>query len=428
MTDNKSTADFTPDPLDLGTVLARLQLDQYEHRLRENGFEDWEDVTTITDNDMQELGFKLGHRRKLQRAIRESSGSSGSPATNGASNPGELAELTSQSPQPMARTTRQYRRHPRADPNTPRKPKTAYVLFGEHTRQDPALSNSSFVDIAKEVGKRWRELKDEERVNVWGTPAADRLREYKEEIERYKQTEDYQSYQRYLETFKQGQHIPESLIPADSKDLPSSESKSSNQSSASRAQTELETTSPGSLDTEPMDLQEVGQFTTSPVESGMKEVRRILNTLRLNPHSIRVAAFPPEDVTTKAVEAFLQGTGSLLYLWDQDEAVDLLRSMFNPQGDLTPGYATEIFAMSSVGTYCDADSPMMMPQENFLHFFLHFLSSSSNISSLRHMRLFACLAICRFTNSVESARTLMCKPLLLSSSRYFRLTARSISP
>jgi hypothetical protein len=82
--------------------------------------------------------------------------------------------------------------------NAPYKPKTAYVLFGEHVRQDPALSGSSFVEIAKETGKRWGELPLEERVNFWQTPAADRLQDYKEEVERYKRTEDYKRYQLYL--------------------------------------------------------------------------------------------------------------------------------------------------------------------------------------------------------------------------------------
>ena len=51
--------------------LAQLGLGHYEERLRENGFEDWDDATAITEVDMEELGFKLGHRRKLQRAICE---------------------------------------------------------------------------------------------------------------------------------------------------------------------------------------------------------------------------------------------------------------------------------------------------------------------------------------------------------------------
>jgi hypothetical protein len=121
----------TTDAFELSAALAWLGLNQYEERLRSNGFDDWESVTAITETDMVALDFKRGDRRKLQRAI--------------------------QSPQQAERTTRRYRRHPRPDPNAPHKPKTAYVLFGEHIRQDPTLSRSSFTDIAKETGRGWRD-------------------------------------------------------------------------------------------------------------------------------------------------------------------------------------------------------------------------------------------------------------------------------
>jgi hypothetical protein len=61
------------DSLELNAALSRFGLGQYEERLRENGFEDWETVTAIAEVDLVELGFKLGDRRKLQRAIRENS-------------------------------------------------------------------------------------------------------------------------------------------------------------------------------------------------------------------------------------------------------------------------------------------------------------------------------------------------------------------
>jgi hypothetical protein len=68
------------DAIELCTALAWFGLSQYEECLHENGFETWEDVTAITEADMMVLGFKLGDRRKLQRAIHEDSGSSASDA------------------------------------------------------------------------------------------------------------------------------------------------------------------------------------------------------------------------------------------------------------------------------------------------------------------------------------------------------------
>jgi hypothetical protein len=62
------------DTLELHTQLAQLGLDQYEQRLIENGFDSWEILMEITEADLSDLGFNLGHRRKLQRAVRENQG------------------------------------------------------------------------------------------------------------------------------------------------------------------------------------------------------------------------------------------------------------------------------------------------------------------------------------------------------------------
>ncbi|KAJ4320951.1 hypothetical protein N0V94_003127 [Neodidymelliopsis sp. IMI 364377] len=332
ITEDDPVAALTPTPLDFSSALARLGLDQYESRLRENGFEDWDDMTEIQESDMTALGFKIGHRRKLQRAIRELSSSSASQtddgtsnliASVGPSNMGEQSDTTSRSSRQTVRPTRQYRRHPKADPNTPQKPKTAYVLFGEQVRQEPALSRLSFVEIAREVGKRWRELRPEERVNTWESPAADRLKEYKEEIERYKQTDDYQNYQLYLEAFKQGRQDTELMRPPDNKASSVSEPSPSTQLPSTQDQMRHEPTTQDNLDTD-MTYEESSRDTISPVETGLNEVRRILRALGVNSNLIRVAAFPPENTTVKAVESFLCGTGSLLYFWSQDEALDLI--------------------------------------------------------------------------------------------------------
>ena len=72
------SAEPSIDSFDLSTALTRLGLGQYEERLRGNGFEDWETVTAITEADLVKLGFKLGDRRKLQRAIRENATSNAS--------------------------------------------------------------------------------------------------------------------------------------------------------------------------------------------------------------------------------------------------------------------------------------------------------------------------------------------------------------
>jgi hypothetical protein len=282
------------------------------------------------------------------------------------------------------------------------------VLFGEHVRRDPALSHSSFAEIAKETGKRWRGLSREERVYLWEAPAADKLQLYKEEMERYKHTEDYQNYQRYLEEFKQGRHSSVSIPSSRNKSSPVSESSSLSRPPTSQDQEEFEAIRQESVDTVDLNLEDLPQDTESPVQSGLQEVRHISKSLGVDPHLIGVTAFPQENTTSKAIEAFLHGTGSFLCLWNREEALDLVRSTYHPRSDSNPVYAIDVFAMSAVGSYCDGEAHTMFLNDNFLHFFVYLLSSPSDMCGLRYMRLFACLAICRITSSVESARRLMC--------------------
>jgi len=139
----------------------------------------------------------------------------------------------------------------------------------------------------------------------------------------------------------------------------------------------------------------------------MKEVGRILHDLQMDVQFSRFNALPPHTMTTTAVQAFLQGTGSLLYLWDHDEALDLITSVYHPDHQSTQVEKSELFAISAVGSYCDGEANIVPFQKHFMHSFLHILFSSPNITGFRRMRLLTCLAICRFIDSAESARILM---------------------
>jgi hypothetical protein len=88
---------------------------------------------------------------------------------------------------------------PQPDLNAPRRPKPAHVLFDEHVRRDPALSNTPPADVRTEIEKRWKDLPREERVNVWEAPVAQRNKDYAEAIERYEHTDDFRKYQAYLD-------------------------------------------------------------------------------------------------------------------------------------------------------------------------------------------------------------------------------------
>jgi len=138
----------TADTQALHNLLDHIGLQQYFQVLLDNGFDDWPTVLDITEADLAAMGFKLGHRRTLQREIATFRGhsrtialpiewgvdverippsrtdstnsvTSNSPAETPATDPTQQQPATSGQ-------KRKYRRHPKPDENAPRRPKTAY--------------------------------------------------------------------------------------------------------------------------------------------------------------------------------------------------------------------------------------------------------------------------------------------------------------
>jgi hypothetical protein len=58
----------------LDEVFEELGLSQYLDTFKDQGFDSWDIILDITESDLDALGVKLGHRRKLQRRIANSRG------------------------------------------------------------------------------------------------------------------------------------------------------------------------------------------------------------------------------------------------------------------------------------------------------------------------------------------------------------------
>ncbi|KAI9693530.1 MAG: hypothetical protein M1820_009182 [Bogoriella megaspora] len=186
----------------LEAVLAHLNLAQYFEILVDNGFDSWEIVQDITEDDLAELGFKLGHRRALQRAIANSSRPSLALDHEATSGRSASPPSTNQHRNEEHKVSkRRYRRHPRVDPSAPKRPKTAYVMFADHLRKDPEITTLSFIEISRQVGMRWQSMGREEKY-LWDIQAAQAMQRYTREMEEYRKTDAFRDHQRYLEQFR----------------------------------------------------------------------------------------------------------------------------------------------------------------------------------------------------------------------------------
>ncbi|KAF2259831.1 hypothetical protein CC78DRAFT_585511 [Lojkania enalia] len=211
---------------DLGERMERLGLSQYLERFVAEGFDTWETVLDITESDLNSLNVKLGHRRKLQRAIAESRGQAPSRPLPGAFSKGTGVEGSYRSDDSAPETRgragetsvagtagtsqkRKYRRHPKEGPSrsavpdehAPERPPSAYVIFSNQVRETLKGQELSFTEIAKVVGERWQVLPADAR-EACERQANSAKEKYYSELATYKKTPQYETYQKYLEEFR----------------------------------------------------------------------------------------------------------------------------------------------------------------------------------------------------------------------------------
>ncbi|RMZ73951.1 nonhistone chromosomal [Pyrenophora seminiperda CCB06] len=239
---------------DLRDRLARLGLSQYYQVFAAEGFDTWETVLDITESDLSHLNVKLGHRRKLQRAIAESRGQSsdrplpinlaragstaGSYRSDDSGPEGKTKQPDStQQPPSGTGAKRKYRRHPKPDEHAPERPPSAYVIFSNQVRESLKGQDLSFTEIAKVVGEKWQVLPAEEREGC-ERQANGAKEKYYAELAEYKKTPHFEAYQKYLEDFKAKHSVPtKGLYPTSS----SSKSRPLTGSEGKRSKLDAET-------------------------------------------------------------------------------------------------------------------------------------------------------------------------------------------
>ncbi|KAJ9606397.1 hypothetical protein H2200_009358 [Cladophialophora chaetospira] len=198
---------------DLAVNLERLGLEQYLDLFISEGFDTWDTLTDIQETDFDSLNVKLGHRRKLQRAIAEYRGIPfervvGSVSQEGLPDVGRSLETgvagsteTERPFGPPPEAKRKYRRHPKPDENAPERPPSAYVIFSNRIREEVKDQNLSFTQIAKLVGDRWQKL-DPAGKEPFEAQASTAKERYNVQLSAYRKTDHYKEYMAYLADFK----------------------------------------------------------------------------------------------------------------------------------------------------------------------------------------------------------------------------------
>ncbi|KAH6621755.1 hypothetical protein C7974DRAFT_210390 [Boeremia exigua] len=400
-----------PNMPELSEVLGRIGLSTYLPVLSENGFGNWETVVDITEDDLTTLDFKLGHRRALQREIATWRGvpqtlsldpdvASPEPTSLSTS---ALETLARQQTTPPPREKRRYRRHPRADSQAPKKPKTAYVNFADQLRTDPQISQLSFVHIAREVGRRWQELALEQK-RVWESNAARAMQEYESQMDEYKQTEEWRKYQAYLNDFKAQQ-----AQSASGKRSLGGRTVSYSTRDHSRASPETPespgSSIPSSISSSGTDA-EVCHNALTLAFSELISLRGEILTQNVRPYDEN--NLPPEELMRRSMYAFIRGTGSLLFMWSYEQADEVLERIYRPKGKIDSMDLAECFTIATMGAHYDIECfPDRIRKILYASGTLHFHEQNARADYLRTMRLLLAMSFYALLEKHMSARYLI---------------------
>ncbi|KAF9697665.1 hypothetical protein EKO04_004009 [Ascochyta lentis] len=403
---------------ELSEILERIGLSSYLQVLSANGFHNWETVVDITEEDLTALEFKLGHRRALQREIATWRGIPQTLSLNPeAASPeptflstSALETLARQQSTPPLREKRRYRRHPRADSNAPKKPKTAYVNFADQLRTDPQVSQLSFVHIAREVGRRWQELPPEQK-RVWESNAARAMQEYESQMDEYKKTDEWRNYQIYLNDFRAQQSQPiagkrnvggrtishstreHSRASPESPESPSSSLPSSASSSTTNA--------------------EVCHNALTLAFSELISLRGEILNQAMQPYDEH--HLPSKELARRSMYAFIRGTGSLLFMWSYEQADGILDRIYRPKGKIDAMDLAECFTIAAMGAHYDMECfPDRIRKVLYASGTLHFHERTARTDYLRTMRLLLSMSFYALLEKHMSARYLIAAGLQIA--------------
>lgn len=192
----------------LEMVLTWLGMREYLDRFLRNGFDSWETLCEIREEDLNIMNVERAHRRKLQKEIAKTRQWNRSPTFVSPpyqATPSRAAsDHTSSKSHPLPSGKRAYRHHPKRDERAPSRPYSAYVMFSNYIREEIKDQSLPFTEISKLVGDKWQALLPEQK-EEWKQRAAIPWDKYKQDVATYHESEDFRKYEEYVAEFKNAQ-------------------------------------------------------------------------------------------------------------------------------------------------------------------------------------------------------------------------------
>ena len=278
------------------------------------------------------------------------------------------------------------------------------VNFADQLRTDPEVSQLSFVNIAREVGRRWQDLPAEQK-RVWESNAARAMQEFEAQMDEYKKTDNWRKYQSYLNDFKMQQSTPTpGKRPSNSRSTTDSSNNTRPYSRASPSSSDSPTSLPSSSSagTEA----EVCHNALTLAFSELVTLRGEILSQGTRPYDEQ--HLPSEDLVRRSMYAFIRGTGSLLFMWTYAQADEILDRIYRPQVQVDSMSLAECFTVAAMGAHYDMDCfPDRLRKVLYASGTLHFHEQTARQDYLRTMRLLLSMSFYALLEKHMSARYLI---------------------
>lgn len=286
------------------------------------------------------------------------------------------------------------------------------VNFADQLRLDPEICSLSFVDIAKEVGRRWQLLPPEQK-RVWESHAARAMQEYEAQMDEYKRTDSWRRYQSYLIEFKGQQQFSSSLKRPVASRTSSSFTLVNQDSPASPSNS---SDGPPSLNSSATSLGTEAEVCHNALTLAFSELVSLRGEIlgeSVKPYDAQ--NLPPEPLVRRAMYAFVQGTGSLLFMWTFEQVDEVLDRIYRPHAPVDAMTLAECFTVAAMGAHYDLDCfPDRIRRVLYASGTMCFNEKTARTNYMRTMRLLLATGFYALLEKHMSARYVLgkCYPSL----------------
>lgn len=238
------------------------------------------------------------------------------------------------------------------------------------------------------------------------------MQEYEAQMDEYKRTENWRKYQIYLNDFKAQQAQSQSS----STKRPSNSRSTTDSSNNTRVSRGSPTSSVGSPTTAPSTFSastEAESCHNALILAFSELVGLRSEILDPSAQPYNKVNLPPRELTQRAIYAFIEGTGSLLFMWSREQADEMLDRVYRSQPVSEAADAmniAECFVVAAMGAHYDMECfPERIRKLLYASGTLYFHEHMVRQDYLRSMRLLLCMSFYSLLEKHMSARYLIGK-------------------